>query len=191
MIRTPSNDFKTSFFLLLGFYSELKDFYWSFSVAMEGLEFHLMATKDDKEEKTLYKALVDAYETDKDILATYGDTVTLKRRRDNENEDDKPSAGSNQRSKRMKAGKEHESTSAPKDKTYKTTNSSKEGSKSKTRSSDKSALAEEQVYMIKDLEEPAPQEFKSSFTKDHPVDETTQLPDWFQKPSKPPTLDHD
>nr|GFC37947.1 hypothetical protein [Tanacetum cinerariifolium] len=52
-----------------------------------------------------------------------------------------------------------------------------------------SAQAEEQVHMIKDLEEPAPQKFETSFTKDHPVDETTQLPDWFQKPSKPPTHD--
>nr|GEX49222.1 hypothetical protein [Tanacetum cinerariifolium] len=48
------------------------------------------------QQKTLYKALVDTYETNKDILATYGDTVTLKRRRDDEDEDDEPSAGSNQ-----------------------------------------------------------------------------------------------
>ncbi|GJW42307.1 hypothetical protein Tco_0071106 [Tanacetum coccineum] len=82
--------------------------------------------------KTLYKALVDAYETDKDILATYGDTITFKRRRDDEDEDDEPSAGSNRGSKRRKVGKELESTRAPKDKTYKSADSSKEGSKSKT-----------------------------------------------------------
>nr|GEU96426.1 retrovirus-related Pol polyprotein from transposon TNT 1-94 [Tanacetum cinerariifolium] len=34
-------------------------------------------------------------------------------------------------------------------------------------------------------------EFKTGFTEDHHVDETTQLPDWFQKPSKPPTPDRD
>nr|GEY54539.1 hypothetical protein [Tanacetum cinerariifolium] len=107
-------------------------------------------------------------------------TVTLKIHRDDENEDDEPFAGLNRGSKRTKARKEHESTSAPKDKTSKSTGSSKEGSKSKQ---------EEQVHMIKDLEEPAPQKFETSFTKDHPVDETTQLPDWFQKPSKPPTHD--
>ncbi|GJS13065.1 hypothetical protein Tco_0407537 [Tanacetum coccineum] len=143
------------------------------------------------QQKTLYKALVDAYETDKDILATYGDTVTFKRRRDDEDEDDEPSAGSNRGSKRRKAGKEPESTSAPKDKTSKSTGSSKEGSKSKTRSTDKSAQAEEQVHTVKDLEEPAHQEFETGFTEDHPVDETTQLPDWFQKPAKPPTPDRD
>ncbi|GJX11136.1 hypothetical protein Tco_0200995 [Tanacetum coccineum] len=143
------------------------------------------------QQNTLYKALVDAYETDKDILATYGHTVTFKRCRDDEDEDDEPSAGSNQGSKRRKAGKEPESTSAPKDKTSKSTGSSKEGFKSKTRSTGKSAQAEKQVHTVKDLEEPAHQEFETGFTKDHLVDKTSQLPDWFQKPAKPPTPDLD
>nr|GFD59580.1 hypothetical protein [Tanacetum cinerariifolium] len=34
------------------------------------------------EQRNLYKALVEAYESDKIILDTYGETVTLKRRRD-------------------------------------------------------------------------------------------------------------
>ncbi|GKG02984.1 hypothetical protein Tco_0310620, partial [Tanacetum coccineum] len=58
-------------------------------------------------------------------------------------------------------------------------------------STDKSAQAEEQVHTIKDLEELAHQEFKIGFTEDHLVDETTQLPDWFKKPSKPPTPNRD
>ncbi|GKG28648.1 hypothetical protein Tco_0416013, partial [Tanacetum coccineum] len=74
--------------------------------------------------KNLYKALVDAYESDKDILASYGDTVTLKRRRDDKDEDEEPSAGSNQGSKRRRARKEPESTSAPKEKTSKSTGTS-------------------------------------------------------------------
>ncbi|GKA12237.1 hypothetical protein Tco_0691783 [Tanacetum coccineum] len=143
------------------------------------------------QQKTLYKALVDAYETDKDILATYFDAVTFKIRQDDKDEDDEPFAGSNQGSKRRKAVKEPESTSAPKNKTSKSTGSSKEGSKSKTRSTGKSAQAEEQVHTVKYLEGPAHQEFKTSFTKDQPVDETSQLLDWFQKPAKPPTPDFD
>ncbi|GKE84212.1 hypothetical protein Tco_1557954, partial [Tanacetum coccineum] len=47
------------------------------------------------EQKNLYKALVDTYESDKLILDTYGDTVTVKRRRDDEDKDEEPSAGSN------------------------------------------------------------------------------------------------
>ncbi|GJW18523.1 retrovirus-related pol polyprotein from transposon TNT 1-94 [Tanacetum coccineum] len=80
-------------------------------------------------QKNLYKALVDAYESDKYILASYGDTVTLKRRRDDEDEDEEPSARSNRGSKGRRAGKEPESTSAPKEKTSKSTGKSKEGSK--------------------------------------------------------------
>ncbi|GJX07115.1 hypothetical protein Tco_0195047 [Tanacetum coccineum] len=143
------------------------------------------------QQKTLYKALVDAYETDKDILATYGDTVTFKRRRDDEDEDEEPSAGSNRGSKRRRAGKEPESTSAPKEKTSKSTGKSKEGSKSHQKSTGQSAQAEEPIHTVEDLEEPAHQEFDTGFTEDQPVDETTQLPDWFQKPTKPPTPDRD
>ncbi|GJZ81198.1 hypothetical protein Tco_0646192 [Tanacetum coccineum] len=62
------------------------------------------------------------------------------------------------------------------DKTSKSTSSSKEGSKSKTRSTNKSA-SKEQVHTVNDLEEPAHQEFETSFTDDHHVDETTQFPD--------------
>nr|GEX23306.1 hypothetical protein [Tanacetum cinerariifolium] len=119
--------------------------------------------------ETLYKALVDAYETDKEILATYEDTVTLKRRRDDEDEDDEPFVGSNRWSKRRKARKEPESTSVLKDKTFNSAGSSKEGSKSKTRSTGKSTQAEEQVNTVKNLEEPTHQEFEIGFTKDHHI----------------------
>ncbi|GJT83528.1 hypothetical protein Tco_1057870, partial [Tanacetum coccineum] len=46
-------------------------------------------------QKNLYNALVEAYEADKDIPETYGDTVAFQRRRDDHNEYEKPSAGSN------------------------------------------------------------------------------------------------
>nr|GEZ19083.1 hypothetical protein [Tanacetum cinerariifolium] len=69
----------------------------------------------------LYKALVDAYECDKIILDTYGDTVTLKRRHDDADEDEEPFAGSDRGTKRRIEGKEPESTSAPKEKASKNT----------------------------------------------------------------------
>ncbi|GJZ67182.1 hypothetical protein Tco_0630422 [Tanacetum coccineum] len=141
--------------------------------------------------KTLYNALVDAYETNKDILETYGDTVTFKRRRDDEDEDKEPSTGSNRGSKRRRARKELESTSAPKDKTFKSSGKTKEASKSHHTSTSKSAQAEEPIHADEDLEEPAHQEFDTGFTEDQPIDETTQHPDWFQKPTKPPTPDRD
>ncbi|GKF17763.1 hypothetical protein Tco_0062681, partial [Tanacetum coccineum] len=82
------------------------------------------------EQKNLYNALVKAYESDKLILDTYEDTVSLKRRRANEDKDEEPSAGSNRGSKRRRARKEPDSTSAPKEKTSKTTGKSTDGSKS-------------------------------------------------------------
>nr|GEX06389.1 retrovirus-related Pol polyprotein from transposon TNT 1-94 [Tanacetum cinerariifolium] len=65
------------------------------------------------EQRNLYKALVEAYESDKIILDTYGDTVTLKRRRDDDVvKDEELSAGSDRGSKRRREGKELESASA-------------------------------------------------------------------------------
>ncbi|GJV81799.1 hypothetical protein Tco_1517669 [Tanacetum coccineum] len=58
----------------------------------------------------------------------------LKRRIDDEDEDEEPSAGSNWGSKRIRTRKEPESTSAPKENTSKSTSKSKEGSKSHQKS---------------------------------------------------------
>ncbi|GJW33112.1 retrovirus-related pol polyprotein from transposon TNT 1-94 [Tanacetum coccineum] len=143
------------------------------------------------EQKNLYKALVDAYESDKLILDTYEDIVSFKRRRDDEDKDKETSVGSNRGSKRRRAGKEPESTSAPKEKTSKTTGKSTEGSKSHHKSAGESAQAEEPMHTAKDLEEPAHQEFETGVTEDQPNEETFQHPDWFQKPAKPPTPDRD
>ncbi|GJR50884.1 hypothetical protein Tco_1401405 [Tanacetum coccineum] len=101
-----------------------------------------MSIHRSDEPKNFYKALVDAYESDKLILDTYGETVSFKRRRDKEDQDEAPFAGSNRGSKRRRAGKEPESTSTPKEKTSKTTGKSTEGSKSHQKSADESAQAE-------------------------------------------------
>ncbi|GJT12238.1 hypothetical protein Tco_0859280 [Tanacetum coccineum] len=135
---------------------------------------HRSEAQANNEDKTLYKALVDAYETDKDILETYGGIVTFKRRRDDKDEDEEPSVGSNRGSKRRRARKEPESTSAPKEKTSKSSSKSKEGSKSYHTSNGKFAQTEEPIHAFEDLEEPTHQEFDIGFTKDQPVDETTQ-----------------
>ncbi|GJV68869.1 reverse transcriptase domain-containing protein [Tanacetum coccineum] len=129
------------------------------------------------EQKNLYKALVEAYESDKLILDTYGDTVSFKRRRDDEDKDEEPSAGSNRGSKRRRAGKEPESTSAPKEKTSKTTGKSTDGSKSQHKSAGESAHTEEPMHTDKDLEEPAHQEFDIGATEEQSDEETSQHPD--------------
>ncbi|GJT91547.1 hypothetical protein Tco_1080392 [Tanacetum coccineum] len=143
------------------------------------------------EQKNLYKALVEAYESDKLILDTYGDTVSFKRRRDDEDKYEEPSAGSNRGSKRRRAGKEPESTSALNEKTSKTTGKSTDGSKSQHKSAGESAHTEEPMHTDKDLEEPAHQEFNIGATEEQSDKETSQHPDWFQKPAKHPTPGRD
>nr|GFA87061.1 hypothetical protein [Tanacetum cinerariifolium] len=82
-------------------------------ILIEKMEGNKSIQRSDKQ-RNLYKALVDAYESDKIILNTYGESVTLKRRRDDdEDRDEEPSAGPNRGSKRRREGKEPESTSTP------------------------------------------------------------------------------
>nr|GFB00148.1 hypothetical protein [Tanacetum cinerariifolium] len=64
------------------------------------------------EQSNLYKALVDAYESNKIILDTYGESVTLKRRRDDDEDKDKePSAGPVRGSKRRREEEPMQTTS--------------------------------------------------------------------------------
>nr|GFA12276.1 hypothetical protein [Tanacetum cinerariifolium] len=111
--------------------------------------------KRSDEQKNLYKALVNAYEPDNIILDTYGDTVTLKRCRDDADNDEEPSAGSDRGSNRRREGKEPESTSAPKEKATKNTIKSTQGSKSHQKTTSESTPAEEPMQTTQDLEEPS------------------------------------
>nr|GEX28168.1 hypothetical protein [Tanacetum cinerariifolium] len=71
-------------------------------ILIEKMEDNKSIQRSD-EQRNLYKALVEAYEADKIILVTYGKTVTLKRRRDDESDKDEgPSAGSDRGSKRRR-----------------------------------------------------------------------------------------
>nr|GFD57122.1 hypothetical protein [Tanacetum cinerariifolium] len=54
-----------------------------------------------------------------------------------------------------------------------------------------SAQAEEPMYTGNNLEEHVHQEFETGVTEDQPNEETSQLPDWFQKLAKHPSLDRD
>ncbi|GJZ14233.1 hypothetical protein Tco_0549463 [Tanacetum coccineum] len=119
-------------------------------ILIDKMENNKSIHRSDKQ-RNLYKALVDAYESDKFILDTYGDTVSFKR--------------------------QLESTSTPKKKTSKTTGKSTEGSKSHHKSAGESTQAEEPMHTAKDLEEPLHQEFKTGVTEDQPNEETFQHPD--------------
>nr|GEZ19192.1 hypothetical protein [Tanacetum cinerariifolium] len=108
------------------------------------------------EQRNLYKALVEAYKADKIILDTYGETVTLKRRHDDDaDKDEGPSAGPDQGSKRRKEGKEPESAIIPSKTATRSAGRSTTGSRSRQASVSESAVAEEPVHTTSQMEEPS------------------------------------
>ncbi|GJV52160.1 retrovirus-related pol polyprotein from transposon TNT 1-94 [Tanacetum coccineum] len=141
----------------------------SLETVNEQLEAEVL-TRSSNESKTSHAVAANLSELElkKILIDKMENTVSFKRRQDDEDKDKELSARSNRGSKRRRAGKEPKSTSAPKEKTSKITGKSTEGSKSYHKSPD-----------------------KSGDTKDKPDEETSQHPDWFQKLAKPPTLDHD
>nr|GEW51157.1 hypothetical protein [Tanacetum cinerariifolium] len=102
VLTRASNSSKTSYAVAVDLSKlELK------KILIEKMESNKSIHRSD-EQRNLYKALVNAYECDKIILDTYEDTVTLKRRCDDEDKDEEPSTGSDRGSKRRRAGKEPE-----------------------------------------------------------------------------------
>nr|GEV28562.1 retrovirus-related Pol polyprotein from transposon TNT 1-94 [Tanacetum cinerariifolium] len=143
------------------------------------------------EQRNLYKALVEAYESDTIILDTYGDTVTLKKcRNDDANKDEEPFAGSDRGSKRRREEKEPESVSAPKEKATKSTGKSTQGSKSRQTSASESTTLEKPMQTTHEMEEPSHPEFETG-ADDKPIVEPSQHPEWFSQQKKPPTPDRD
>nr|GEZ64628.1 hypothetical protein [Tanacetum cinerariifolium] len=70
-------------------------------ILIEKMEGNKSIQRSD-EQQNLYKALVDAYEADKTILESYGDTAILKRRRGDNDDQEGPSAGLDRGSKRRR-----------------------------------------------------------------------------------------
>nr|GEW41704.1 hypothetical protein [Tanacetum cinerariifolium] len=155
VLSRSSNSFKTSYAVAADL-SELE----LNKILIEKIESNKSIHRSD-EQRNLYKSLVDAYECDKIILDTYGDTVTLKRRRDDVVKDEEPFAGSDWGSKRRRERKEPESTSALKEKATKTTGKSTQGSKSHQNTASESTSAEEPRQTTQDLEEPSHQELET------------------------------
>nr|GEX12226.1 hypothetical protein [Tanacetum cinerariifolium] len=108
-------------------------------ILIEKMEGNKSIQRSD-EQRNLYKAIVEAYESNKIILDTYGETVTLKRRRnDDANKDEEPFARPDRGSKGRREGKEPESASAPKEKATRSAGKSTQGTKSRQASASESA----------------------------------------------------
>ncbi|GJW03410.1 hypothetical protein Tco_1562266 [Tanacetum coccineum] len=89
VLTRSSNESKTSHVVAANL-SELE----LTKILIDKMESNKLIHRSD-EQKNLYKALVNDYESDKLILDTYGDIVSFKRHRDDEIKDEEPSAGSN------------------------------------------------------------------------------------------------
>nr|GFB32067.1 hypothetical protein [Tanacetum cinerariifolium] len=100
-------------------------------ILIEKMEGNKSIQRSD-EQRNLYKALVEAYEADKAILDTYGDSTILKRRKEDDDQEG-PSAGPNQGSKRPKEGGEQASANTPSEKVTKGTGGSTTGFQSRQR----------------------------------------------------------
>nr|GEV36244.1 hypothetical protein [Tanacetum cinerariifolium] len=149
--------------------------------------------EDDEKykQRNLYKALVEAYESDKIIIDTYRETVTLKRRRDDDaNKDEEPFAGPDRGSKRRREGKEPESVSAPTETATRSASRSTQGSRSRQALASESALAEEPMQTTSQMEEPSCLEFDTG-AEDQPIVQSSQHPEWFSQQHKPPSSDRD
>nr|GFC01723.1 hypothetical protein [Tanacetum cinerariifolium] len=114
------------------------------------------------EQRNLYKALVEAYDADKTILDTYGESTILKRRRKDDDQEG-PFAGSDRGSKRQREGGEHASASTPLKQLPGTTCQ---------------------------MEEPSHLVFEAG-ADDQPIVQTSQHPEWFSQLRRPPLPDHD
>ncbi|GJX08432.1 hypothetical protein Tco_0196364 [Tanacetum coccineum] len=125
--------------------------------------------KSQTNSKQLYKALVDAYEADKILLDTYGDTVTIKRPRDGEDEEPDPTVGTT-------TGKDyHNKSKSP---------------QAIPHPDSQSAPVEEPMQTTDVFEAPAHQEFETGVHDEQAEEEVQHLPDWFQQPTRLPSPDH-
>nr|GEZ04403.1 hypothetical protein [Tanacetum cinerariifolium] len=162
-------------------------------ILIEKMEGNKSIQRSD-EQRNLYKALVEAYKADKIILDTYGERVILKRRRDDDDDDDDqgegPSAGSDRGSKRQREGKESKSASALLQTTTRSAGRSTSGSKSRQASASESAFAEEPIQTTSQIKEPSHLVFETG-VEDQPIVQSSQHPEWFSQPKKPPTLNRD
>nr|GFC04030.1 hypothetical protein [Tanacetum cinerariifolium] len=155
-------------------------------ILIEKMEGNKSIQRSD-EQRNLYKALVEAYDVDKAILDTYRDSTILKRRREDDDQEE-PSAGSDRGSKRQKEGGEHASASTPSEKATRSEGRTTKGTQSRQMSASESALAEEPVQTTCQMEEPPHPAFETG-ADDQPIVQTSEHPEWFSQPRKPPSPD--
>ncbi|GKB81689.1 hypothetical protein Tco_0948584 [Tanacetum coccineum] len=142
------------------------------------------------EHKELYDGLVKSINLDKDLFSSYGKAYSLKRDREDKDKDEDPLAVSDQGLKKHKISKDVKPSKGPKSKETKSSSSSK-CTKPQPKSSSKSTHAEEPVFKAVDIEMQQDQGSEFGHTDDQPNIKAISRDNWFKKPKRPLTLDHD
>nr|GFA01511.1 hypothetical protein [Tanacetum cinerariifolium] len=133
------------------------------------------AVAADLSEMELKKILIDKMEGNK---------------REDDDDQEGPSAGSDRGPKRRREGGEHASASTPSESASGSAGMSTTGSQSRQLSASESAFAEEPVQTTCQMEEPSHPVFETG-AEDPPIVQTSQHPEWFSQLRKPPTTDRD
>nr|GEU79370.1 retrotransposon protein, putative, unclassified [Tanacetum cinerariifolium] len=119
--------------------------------------------------------LNQSYNSDKDIITSYGDVVLLKRGRDDQDKDEDPSAASDRETKKRKSGKDDESFKDSRSKDKKSSSTSKDASQSQHKSFSKSVHVEEPSHTVKESSMQQDQEFVMRDYNEQPVDKETWI----------------
>ncbi|GJR34262.1 hypothetical protein Tco_1209946 [Tanacetum coccineum] len=130
----------------------------------------------------LYDALVESYNTNKDLFDSYGEVFSLKRSRDDSDKDRDPSVGLGRGKKRRKSSKDDESSRDSRSKEKKSSITSKDASQSQHKSFGKSAHARSQVTLFETRACPTSSSVSSGDNDEQPADKEVTKADWFKKP---------
>ncbi|GKB78608.1 hypothetical protein Tco_0945503 [Tanacetum coccineum] len=122
--------------------------------------------------KKLYDALVESYNTNKDLFDSYGEVFSLNRSQDERDKDQDPSTGSDRGTKRRKSSKDAESSRDSRSKEKKSSNTSKAASQSQHKSFGKFDHAEEPSHTVEDSGMQQDQEFVMGDNDEQPTDKT-------------------
>ncbi|GJT98419.1 hypothetical protein Tco_1093937 [Tanacetum coccineum] len=156
------------------------------NILIDKIEKSKSYNKADYKNK-LYDALVESYNTDKDLFDSYGEVFSFKRSRD-EDKDRDPSAGSDRGKKRRKSSKDDESSRDSRSKEKKSSSTSKDASQSQHKASGKSAHREEPSHTVEDSGMQQYQEFITGDNDEQPTNkEVTKAVCQVAHAEEPPT----
>ncbi|GJR61476.1 hypothetical protein Tco_1503638 [Tanacetum coccineum] len=138
--------------------------------------------------KKLYDALVESYNTDKDLFASYGEVFSLKRSQVKEKRSRTPPLDQERGTKRRKSSKDVEPSRDSRSKEKKYLSTSKDASQSQHKSFGKFAHAEEPSHTVEDSGMQQDQEFITGYNDEQPADkEVTKADCQVARAKEPPT----